>query len=658
MRLDEQITDKVDALGDRRDEAQAALDRLRSQANLQLFVVFVRSFDGTPAREWAEQTVVRSDLGDRDALLAVATGDRAYWYSFDPESPLSDAQLDEVAATAIEPALAKNDWAGAVIAAADGYRAALAGKPEQQPQVGGSESRSGVSAYAIVCLLIVLAAAAVGLFVWWRARKRATRPAPAALGDPNDPFPGVSTQELTDRANSQLLELDDALRTSEHELSMATAQYGAEATTQFTSAVETARQEVGEAFRLRMLLEEAPAEGTAPSDEAGRRRLLADIVRLSETADARLDAEAEAFDELRELETHLEQSIATLGERRAATETRLPGALAELDGLRSRFVGQTLTAVSSNPEQATERLTFAASALRKASDEVAAGQRSAAALAVRAAEQAVDQADTLLAAIAKVGADLAAAREAVQTLLVEVESDLAAGRAAQGSGAAPPEVTASLASAVAGGEQAVATARAAQAGPTMDPLTVVRQLQDADAGLDRALADMRDAAQRTARARAMLDQAILAARTEISAATDFVNTRRGAVREQARTLLAEAQRHLNQAIALTADDPVTALAEAQQADHMAEQASRAAQSDVDQWAPPSGGFAGPGDAAPGGLAGAILGGILMGGGRRGHTPGGFGGGFGGGASGGWGGHSPGGFGGSQSSGRRGGGGRF
>jgi len=190
----------------------------------------------------------------------------------------------------------------------------------------------------------------------------------------------------------------------------------------------------------------------------------------------------------------------------------------------------------------------------------------------------------------------------------------------------------------------------------MDPLTVVRQLQEADAALDRALADMRDAAERTARARAMLDQAILAARAEISAATDFVNTRRGAVREQARTLLAEAQRHLNQAIALTADDPVTALAEAQQADHLAEQASRAAQSDVDQWAPPGGGFAGPGDAALGGLAGAILGGILMGGGRR--TPDGFGGGFGGGSSGGWGGHTPGGFGGSQSSGRRGGGGRF
>ncbi len=655
MRLAEQITDNAGALGDRRDEAQAALDRLRDETGLQLFVVFVRSFDATPAREWTEQTAVRSDLGDRDALLAVATGDRAYWYSFDQNTPLSDAQLDEIAADAIEPALAENDWAGAVIAAADGYRAAYAGKPEPQPPVAGSKSRSGGFPYTLLCIVVVVAAVAIGLVLWWRARQRAPKPSP--VGDPNDPYPGVSTQDLTDRANSRLLELDDALRTSERELSMATGQYGAEATAQFTSAVEAARQEVGEAFRLRMLLEEEPqGDGTAPTDEPSRRRLLADIIRLSESADARLDAEADAFDELRELEAHLEPSIATLGERRAATETRLPGAVAELDGLRSRFVGQALTAVSSNPEQVSERLTFAATALQKASDEVAAGQRSAAALAMRATEQAVDQADTLLDAIATVGADLAAAREAVQTLLVEVESDLAAGRAAQGSGSAPPEVTAALASAVASGGQAVAAARAAQAAPTMDPLTVVRQLQEADAALDRALADMRDAAERTARARAMLDQAILAARAEISAATDFVNTRRGAVREQARTLLAEAQRHLNQAIALTADDPVTALAEAQQADHLAEQASRAAQSDVDQWAPPGGGFAGPGDAALGGLAGAILGGILMGGGRR--TPDGFGGGFGGGSSGGWGGHTPGGFGGSQSSGRRGGGGRF
>jgi uncharacterized membrane protein YgcG len=653
-RLADQITDNAGALGGRRAEAQAALDRLRADTGLQLFVVFVRSFDGLPAREWTDQTATRSDLGDRDALLAVATEDRAYAYSFDQNSPLSDAQLGDIAAKAIEPALARDDWAGAVIAGADAYRAELT---KSEPGGGPGSGGSGVSPFAIICLILVLAAVAVGVVVWWLRRNRnRKRPAPVpAAAAPDDPHRGVSTQELADRANSGLLELDDALRTSERELSMATAQYGAEATAQFTAAVQAAKEEVGEAFRLRMLLDDSP------DDEAARRRLLADIIRLSESADARLDAEADAFDRLREVETNLEKFITTLGDRRAATQARLPGAVAELDGLRARFAGQALTAVASNTDQARERLTFAATALQRANDEKVAGHRPAAALAVRGAEQALDQADTLMAAIAKVGADLSSARDAVPSLLVEVESDLAAARAAQGSDA-PPEVKGALAAAVAGGEQVVATARAGMAAPTMDPLTVARQLREADAALDRTLADLRTAAERAARARALLDQAILAARAEISAATDYITTRRGAVRQQARTLLAEAQRHLDRAVALSGEDPVTALAEAQQADHLAEQAGRAAQSDVDQWSPPGGGFAGGGfagggNAGLGGFAGAVLGGILLGGGRPHHRGGGFGGGFGGGSPG-WGGHSPGGFGGSQSGGRRGGGGRF
>ena len=86
MRLDNQITDRVGALGARRGEVATALSALRSQSGLQLFVVYVRSFDGAPARDWADETARRSDLGREDALLAVATGDRAYAYSSTPSS--------------------------------------------------------------------------------------------------------------------------------------------------------------------------------------------------------------------------------------------------------------------------------------------------------------------------------------------------------------------------------------------------------------------------------------------------------------------------------------------------------------------------------------------------------------------------------------------
>jgi uncharacterized membrane protein YgcG len=165
-----------------------ALNRLRRERGLQLFVVFVHSFSGTPAQQWTDTTAQRSDLGRRDGLLAVATRDRSYAYSFDKAFPLADDQLDEVANMAIEPALAQNDWAGAVVGAADGYRAVLAGRPVPTPKIvpgqpdtggglGGVAGRVGVSA----CLLGL--AVAVGLGGWlWRPASRIERVLATAAG--------------------------------------------------------------------------------------------------------------------------------------------------------------------------------------------------------------------------------------------------------------------------------------------------------------------------------------------------------------------------------------------------------------------------------------------------------------------------------------------
>ncbi|MFE1500178.1 TPM domain-containing protein, partial [Streptomyces albidoflavus] len=110
---DGQITDRVDALGDRRTAVNEALDRLYDARGIQLFVVYVRDFSGRTGQTWADATAERNGLGLDDVLLAVATHDRRYGYSADPGSRFTQAQLDEVARTAIEPALRQNDWAGA-----------------------------------------------------------------------------------------------------------------------------------------------------------------------------------------------------------------------------------------------------------------------------------------------------------------------------------------------------------------------------------------------------------------------------------------------------------------------------------------------------------------------------------------------------------------
>src|SRR5918998_6808431 len=96
-RLPTQVTDRAEALDGGRPAAESALARLQSDTGIQLFVVFVESFDGTPAQQWTDETARLSDLGNRDALLAVATTDRAYAYSFPADARLSDTELTEVA---------------------------------------------------------------------------------------------------------------------------------------------------------------------------------------------------------------------------------------------------------------------------------------------------------------------------------------------------------------------------------------------------------------------------------------------------------------------------------------------------------------------------------------------------------------------------------
>ena len=683
-RLATQVTDRVGALGAGRGSVDSALSRLLTDTGIQLFVVFVDSFDGTPAQQWTDRTAQLSDLGDRDALLAVATGDRSYAYSFPDDARITDAELADVAQNDIEPALRRGDWSGAVVAAADGYRSAA----------GTSVGRGftgGVSWGVVLCPILLVI---VGALIWVRARRRRVH-APPQPGSPAEPAgpPPVPTEELAGQANAMLIELDDDLRGSERELELAEAQYGREATAPFRAALDAARAGVAEAFRLRMTLEDTPAP-----DEPARRAVLEEIIELCHVADARLDAESENFDRLRDLEGRAGEVADDVDRRRVAVEAALPGAAAALQDLQRRYAGATVTAVAANVEQARERLRFAADAIQRARAALAdapgidgaappagppptptpeapahpdraapdvtdgagtavPGARPAeAALAVRAGEQAVDQAEQLVAAISRAGTDLAAGRAAADAIVAEVASEIAAGRSAlTDRGAIPP----GLAAAVTGAEQTLAEVRELLSAPPVDPGFVVARLQAADAALDAALAEARDTAERTARARSVLAQALTVARAEVGAARDFITTRRGAVDAGARAALSEAQRHLTMAESLAESDPVTALAEAQQAQSLAANASDAARADVAGWGGYGDGYGRPGGFDSGSFAGAVLGGILAGGMRSGSYGGGWGGGFGGG---GWGG----GFGGSGSRGRRtgggggsrGGGGRF
>lgn len=657
LRAGDQITDQADALGGDDAQVRQAIDRLRADDGTQLFIVFVSSFDGLDGQNWADQSAQQSQLGSSDVLFAVAVDDRVYGLSVDQDYPLADEELSDLLVNDVEPQLSEQDWAGAAIALADG--------------LGGAGSGSGGIPIALLLGGAVLAG---GGYLVYRRRKQAgtksedsgrapDQPRRSGTGEAHaDPHADLTTQQLTFQASSALIDLDDAVQTSAQELTFAQGQFGDEAVTGFQEALDASRAELGQAFALRQQLDDE-----VPEAEPAQRRLLGEILRLCQSADQRLDSQSEAFDRLRDLDHTAPQVLAGLTPKVDGVEARLPKEEQRLNALRGRYAATALSAIADDVEQARALLDNARKELDEARAALKSPTPSAAVVSLRTAEDATAQADQLLDGIWRLETELAEAGAALIAARLETDKDLAEARTLLSSGD-----SGGLASMVARAETALAAADAAvtaTAGDLPDPLTALRQLTEADLALDGALGSAREVRTQADQIERRLDQAMLTAQSSLAAAEDFITTRRGVVGSQARTRLAEGQRHLDQAVSLTATDPAGALREAQHADALGQQALHYARSDVDHGVSNTGvgrggygnrgGSRGRGYGGGGGpdLGSLVLGGILFGGGRGG---GGFGGGFGGGGFGGGGGgrRSTGSFGGSGSRGRRGGGGRF
>lgn len=649
FRLEDQIVDEAGVLDE--GSIEESLDELQAEDGTQLFVVFVDSFEGQDGSEWAQATADVSQLGGTDALLAVAVDDSLYGFVRPETSELSRAQIEQLAAQDVEPDFGDGNWDEGVVAFADILRTGEAASS------AGSDSGGGGA-------LLVLGAIAVvggGAYLVSRSRRRTREalPPPVQRLERPDPYAGTTTEELQGRASNALLELDEAMKTSQLDLDYARAQYGEDAVTGFAAALAQSRDELSRAFTLRQQLDD-----DVPEDEPTTRQMLGEMIRLTDAADARLDEQAEAFARLRDLENTAPQVLEALAPRIAALKPRIPVVEQQLAALGSRFADSAVAPVRDNGTEARARLAAAEQEVNEALDALGAGRAGDAVGDIRAAEDAVAQTATLLDAVGRLAADLESAGGRVAAVRAETEKDLAEARsfgaAGDRSGLGPQ---------IARAEAALASADELLAGDRADPLAALRQLEEADIALEQALAVARDAQTQNRRAAAALDQAVMTAQSTIAAAADFVSTRRGAVGPEARTRLAEAQRHLDVALGLGRDDPATALREAHQATTLAQSALDRAQDDVSGW---GGGYGG----GPGGFGGGygggygpgyrrggvdlgslVLGGILAGGGRGGFGGGGFGGGgFGGGGFGGGGGRSGGGsFGGG---GGRSGGGRF
>ncbi|MGV3732471.1 MAG: TPM domain-containing protein [Microcella sp.] len=653
------VLDQVGVLEGDEQRVQDAIDRL-FDAGGSLFVIVVERFDDAlDSTDWVDQSASLSGLGDRDALLAIAVDDRLYDSSVGLEFPATDAQLAE-AEQALVAELRDDRWADGIIAYADALTAALTAveEPVDTPEEPGTDDpgttppageEAADEGGGIPIVPIALGAGGIGIAWYLIARARRKKGPVTAAVDRQ------SIAELDQTASRRLVQVDDALTTSEQELGFAEAQFGAAPTEGFRTALTRAKELVAEGFRLRRELDDENPE----TDEQKRATLLA-IITACDEADDLLEAQEEAFEALRDVESDLPAAIAEVTKGREAAPAAIETAASTVERLRGEFAASALASVTDAPAQARRLLALIDTELAEAAQKQTAGSTSEAAIDVRSAQLALAQLTAATASVQSLADNLAAAR----TALVAQQDDLRSGIAAA-AGLDAGAAGAALASAVTAAEKALAAA------PADDPIAALERIVVADRALDTALAGAREEAERRAKAEAALERTLASASARIQTAADFIAANRGTIGAAARSRLAEAQAQESLALQQQASDPAAALQAAQRAVDYAGQAMQAAEGDRQAALAPSGPIGGLGGSGGSGVGdaiiGGLIGGLLSGGGGRsgGGFSGGFGGGFSGGGSrprfGGSGGRPSGGARRSsapRSSGRRGGGGRF
>ena len=119
FRVPDYVTDRAGVLSEgQRVQVENAVNQLYNDNRTRLWVVYVDSF-GQGAVGWARTTMQISDFGDRDALLAIATEEGAYAFQV-PSAVMSQSDAAALQRNTIEPALRRDDWTGAAVAAANG----------------------------------------------------------------------------------------------------------------------------------------------------------------------------------------------------------------------------------------------------------------------------------------------------------------------------------------------------------------------------------------------------------------------------------------------------------------------------------------------------------------------------------------------------------
>ena len=627
FRLPDYVTDNSGVLNDRQlADVQKAVDQLYSERRVRLWVVFVDSFAPQGAVGWAQQTQKISDLGSEDAILAVATKDRSYSFLVSPTaSGGSSTKVDNIRRDRIEPALRNSDWTGAAVAAANGL-GGLKGAP--------AAGRGGGGGGSMLVPLAVLAGVGLlgfgGMTLWSRKRRRKAHEAAVTAAqniDPTNPeaLASVPINALDDLSKSIVVEVDNAVRTSANELVLAVEEFGETQTAPFATAVDNARQTLKQAFTVRQKLDDEVPE---PLPE--RRDLLTRVVVSAAKANKELDTQSAAFRQMRDLVFNAPERLDALTQQLVTVTARLEPSDQKLGQLRTEFDEGALASVARNVTAARERVDFADDAITRGRELAAkpvAGEVGDLIDCVRGAESSLQQANTMLDAVDSAASDI---RRAVSTLPAAIE-DIQRGISQAGEQLAKGGLATSTELSTAR-DAAVRAVSAAQTTGSTDPLGTFTQLTQADADLDRLLANVTEEREVSDRLERSYEQALATAESRVRSVSDYIDTRRGSIGSEARTRLNEAARQLEAAESKRETAIDEAIKHANGASMLAAQAQQLANDDVQagqrQYQASYGGRRQSDMGAM--VGGIILGNILSGGFGGGGFGGGGGGGYGGG----------------------------
>jgi uncharacterized membrane protein YgcG len=614
LRLPGYVTDKAGVLTQgQRVQVDTAVNDLYNSRRIRLWVVYVDDFSGWDPGSWAQTTYRTSNLGAYDAILAVATVDRAYAFEVPTTvKNVSQSQVDNLRRNEVEPALRRGDWSGAAVAAANGLN--TSGSTGAKVPLSTVLVAIGVVVFLLAGLLLVMQ--------WRRRRRRAAELAAAQRVDATDPdaLASLSVDALDDLSKTKVVDVDNAVRTSDNELALAVEEFGTDRTQPFTRAVNNAKAALVQAFTVRQQLDDA-----IPETPAQRRDLLTRVIVSAAQADRELDAQTAAFRELRDLVLNAPTKLDTLTQQLVDLTARMAPSQQKLASLHNEFESAALASVSGNVRAAQERVTFADQTITRARELAArpvAGEQAELVDDVRAVESALGQARALLDAVDSAESDIKRAAGMLPSAIADIQNGIAQADAQlhQGNVGKAAELTAARTAA----SKAVDTA---QASGSADPLGAFTQLTKADAELDRLLAEVaqeRAAAERLART---FDQALFTAQSRVRAVSDYIDTRRGSIGPEARTRLAEAVRQLEGAEASRSTDLNQAIAYANGASMLAAQAQSLANADLQAAQRAYTGRYGSGNSNMGAMIGGIIVGDILGGALRGGMGGGMGGGW-------------------------------